>query len=637
MRTTALCLLGLIVLTLLGSAAPGQVPSATLDGKAIPGLSVAVFENEPYIALSSLPLLHINVVHDKAQAQAVIGIGRRTILMTAGSTAVTVDGQPDAAKQAPMLERGEFWVPAAYLGRLSLKAAWKPDKNTVALEWNRSYFIGARLDATGAFPKLVIEATHEIKATVFKLGKPDRLVIDMRGLSVYDSPLLDDRENEYFERLRAGMFLPGVLRLVLDLRQPVGYRVDGSLAKEGRLAVEFNTLVYGVAVEPAEEGHKLTVTTNHQPQWKAVAFAEPDRIVIDLDRATLAVPAGTTPGGDDWLRAAEYRAVDQDRVQVTAFLAKQQSCAVTMAPGHDNVIEVQPLQNLGRISWAAGGGSFSLTSTGALAIATNVQHYPERLELTIFHAAAVPEEGERNSGPVRRYKVHQVMAGVMRITLDLRYDAQYTMEFSPDRRQITVSFQPSPLAGKVIVLDAGHGGVETGALGRTTGLREKDINLDVTLRLKELLEDAGASVYLTRIDDTYVPLFSRASYANRLPSEIFISIHSNAHDDPAVNGVETFYYPKKEGDQRLACLMLEEMVAALGLHPRGAKANDFAVLRDSQIVSILIELGFLTNAQEEARLATDDFRRLASLAIFRAVTRYARGETTAGGPPGPGL
>lgn len=322
---------------------------------------------------------------------------------------------------------------------------------------------------------------------------------------------------------------------------------------------------------------------------------------------------------------------------MTALLSKPLSCSIATAPGKDNIIEVQPLQSLSKLTWRDGTGGLTLASSGILAITTTVEHYPERLVLNVFHAAAAAEEGERASGPVRHYRVAKAGPGHVQITLDLRYDAQFKLEISPDRRQATVSFQPSPLAGRTIVLDAGHGGIETGALGRTLGLREKEINLDVTLRLKELLEGAGASVYLTRIDDTYVPLFARPSFANRLPADMFISIHANAHDDPAVNGFEVFYYPGKEEDRRLAGLMLEEMVAVLALLPRGAKANDFAVLRDSQVISILLELGFLTNVQEEARLATEDFRYRAALAIFRAVTRFSRGESAASGLPGPGL
>ena len=343
------------------------------------------------------------------------------------------------------------------------------------------------------------------------------------------------------------------------------------------------------------------------------------------------------PADGDWLLAVECKTPAADRVEVTAYLKRPQTLAVTPARDADNRIEVQPMQNLGRLIWQERAEGFSLTSSGVLSVSPAVEHYPERLVLTVSHATALPDEGVPRTGAVGHYRVTQTQPGVVQIALDLRYDTPYRLDFSPDRHRMTVQFQASPLIGKVTVLDAGHGGVETGALGHGLGLREKDINLDVTLQLKELLEKAGASVYLTRVDDSYVPLYARASYASRLPAEIFVSIHSNSHDDPAVNGIETFSYPDKSEDHRLACLMHEDMVAALNLLPRGAKTADFAVLRENQVLSVLIELGFLSNPAEEARLATEEFRRRAAAAIFRAITRFARGDAAATGLPGPGL
>jgi N-acetylmuramoyl-L-alanine amidase len=277
-----------------------------------------------------------------------------------------------------------------------------------------------------------------------------------------------------------------------------------------------------------------------------------------------------------------------------------------------------------------------LKSSGTLELSESVSRYPERLTLTMLHAETSPCAIAVSSGAVRQYTVKTTTPGTVELALDLRYESHYSLEYSADRHALAIHFAPSPLAGKVIVLDAGHGGIEPGALGPKTGLREKDINLDVTLRLKELLEGAGAAVYLTRVDDTYVPLLSRAPYANRLPAQYFISMHANAHPDPTVNGVEVFYYPERVEDGRLAALILEDMVSALALKPLGAKAYDYAVLRDSQMVAVLVEIGFLTNPAEEARLATDEFRQLAAEAVFRAIDRFAQGEAPAVGR-GPGL
>src|SRR5690606_14108532 len=93
----------------------------------------------------------------------------------------------------------------------------------------------------------------------------------------------------------------------------------------------------------------------------------------------------------------------------------------------------------------------------------------------------------------------------------------------------------SPLAGKVVLLDPDHGGIDAGAIG-SKGVREKDVNLDVALRLQKLLEEAGARVVITRDDDFYIGLYERAAVANRVGAALAVSLHVNSHPDSRVHG-----------------------------------------------------------------------------------------------------
>ncbi|MGE5529059.1 MAG: N-acetylmuramoyl-L-alanine amidase [Patescibacteria group bacterium] len=645
MRRLVLILLCIIpCLSPVAGAGAAEVRAVTVDGTPRPDLKAALFDGHPYLALSSLSVLHAVAAWDRARAVAAVGIARRTLFMTAGSAVMALDGRQAEERLAPVMAGGEFWLPAEWLRHFRIKASWDADAGSLALTWAANFLLSATLDKAGVAPRLVIETAGPLKATVFHLANPARLVVDLPGVEPYDYLALDDRENEYFYRLRVGLNRPGVERLVVDLLQPVGYKVDASRAREGRLVLDLDTLVEGIAVVPADEGRKVTVTANHKPEWTAAAYANPDRIVIELKHAALAVPAGTLPGDGDWIKSVSSRALAGGRVQVVVTLARQLECEIAAARGNERVIEVQPLQRLARLAWREQADGFDLASTGVLALASAVEHYPERMILRIHHAAGTPEEGYPSIGAVSHYRVRQVEAGVVEIALDLRYEAAPRIEFSQDRRRAAIRFPPSPLGGRTIVLDPGHGGEDAGAMGRTalvmpdgtkTTLREKDINLDVACQLKELLENAGAFVYLTRVGDTSVPLFARASFANQVSADLFASIHTNAHDDPAVNGVEIFYHPSRQEDRRLASLVLEDMTAALGLYPRGAKANDFAVLRECVVPSVLVELGFLTNKAEEAGLARAEFRKKAALAIFRALLRFFRGDAAAAVQAGP--
>jgi N-acetylmuramoyl-L-alanine amidase len=188
---------------------------------------------------------------------------------------------------------------------------------------------------------------------------------------------------------------------------------------------------------------------------------------------------------------------------------------------------------------------------------------------------------------------------------------------------LTLHFKRSPIAGKTIVLDAGHGGVDMGACGRQ-GVREKDINLEVTVRLKELLEEAGAKVVLTRIDDSFISLYERPFFANYLFCNLFISIHTNFHSNFNINGIEVYYHSGRNDAKKLAEKVLKGLVAKTKLNSRGVKANDFCVTRETQMPSILVELGYLSNFQEESLLKTADFRIKAAEGIFEGIMEFSR-------------
>ena len=190
---------------------------------------------------------------------------------------------------------------------------------------------------------------------------------------------------------------------------------------------------------------------------------------------------------------------------------------------------------------------------------------------------------------------------------------------------------PSPARGHTIVLDPGHGGSDSGAVGYT-GIREKDVAFAVSLRTEGLLRRAGAEVIMTRTEDVDVShagssapqeLQARVDVSLTHPeAELFLSVHCNSFTNPDAHGMETYYYPKTDADERFAALLNEELAAAGGLHNRGVKYARFYVLRHTEIPASLVELGFLSNPDEEALLANADYQEKLAQALFHAIERY---------------
>ena len=187
------------------------------------------------------------------------------------------------------------------------------------------------------------------------------------------------------------------------------------------------------------------------------------------------------------------------------------------------------------------------------------------------------------------------------------------------------------VAGHALVLDAGHGGSDTGAVG-PDGVTEASVTLAVTRDVRDILQQSGARVVMTRDADVdvYGPyasdrqeLQARVNVGAYSPgTELFVSIHCNAFSNPGAHGMETYYYPKTDADERLAALLNEELAAAGGLFNRGVKEANFYVMKHSSMPASLIELGFITNPREEALLASEEYQKKIALAIARGIGRF---------------
>ena len=190
------------------------------------------------------------------------------------------------------------------------------------------------------------------------------------------------------------------------------------------------------------------------------------------------------------------------------------------------------------------------------------------------------------------------------------------------------------LEGKVICIDPGHGGGDAGAIG-PTGVMEKSVTLRVALKLQELLEAEGAQVIMTRRTDKQVSwkgdkasaieeLQARCDVANKAKATIFISIHADSFTNPAARGSTGYYYSKTEGNsaKRLADAIRRGVCEQLKTPSRGTQPCNFYVVRHTDMAATLIELAFISNAEEEKLLDSDEGIEKAAQGIFDGIEDY---------------
>ena len=180
-----------------------------------------------------------------------------------------------------------------------------------------------------------------------------------------------------------------------------------------------------------------------------------------------------------------------------------------------------------------------------------------------------------------------------------------------------------PLKNINIAIDAGHGGSEFGAIG-CLGDKEKDIVLDISKNLGKELSKRGANVIMTRDDDTYLGLKERVNITNYSDASIFISIHSNAlpdgKDPNEHSGVSVYYYYNQA--EPLAQDILNTMVNELGLNNDKVRQASFAVIRNTNAVSVLVETAYLINPEDNSKLISKEFRKNCAKAIADGLEQY---------------
>ena len=245
-------------------------------------------------------------------------------------------------------------------------------------------------------------------------------------------------------------------------------------------------------------------------------------------------------------------------------------------------------------------------------------------------------------------------------------DDSYTLiDDTSTFKDIAPAYEEKSKNAKIIVLDAGHGGQDAGAIG-PNGTKEKDLNLQIILALKKIFDkDKDYNVILTRDDDTFIPLVERTNIANKNKADLFISVHCNANFKRSIAGFEIYFLSENASDtDAISTEILENSVLALEnksdekknilqkmlwsmvvneyinesselssfivcetsgrlkSQNRGIKQANFCVLRGSQMPAVLVECAYLSNYTEEAKLQTKSFQSSIADSIYEGVKKY---------------
>lgn len=237
--------------------------------------------------------------------------------------------------------------------------------------------------------------------------------------------------------------------------------------------------------------------------------------------------------------------------------------------------------------------------------------------------------GKKSVGLIMLIKNKKIVTCVMVVLLffSMLVVAKETADFVVSERLLTDKSTP-------VVIDAGHGAEDSGKVG-IGGVLEKDINLSIALRLKELLQQQDIRVVMTREDDKGTfpntgsnrkvrDMQNRVERINKERPALVISIHQNSFPDESVSGAQTFYFEGSEEGKRAAEILQKQLIATLQpKKERVAKANSsYYLLKNTEYPITIVECGFLTNRQETKKLCDEEYQEQIAWAIHLGVLQY---------------
>ncbi len=425
--------------------------------------------------------------------------------------------------------------------------------------------------------------------------------------------------------------------------------------------VSLATKVLDYEIRQSKEGLEVVLQLTGKVEWSKGVLKDPDRVFVDLKGAV-------------WVKPAEEKALDSplagrvrisqnalmpDRVRVVVDLKKAVPSEVESEAGGTRIrlllgkaVKEAPalkeaksdtlqscqvgvgvvksrLEELKVATPAKTRASFELKFDKPAGYALKVTRKPLVYTFTFFDCGLAqgfkqPEQKVKVAG-LKGWKLYALATPAPQVKLELKLDevTPFYLKRDPKSGVLRLELDLAHTKGPVVVLDPGHGGRDPGAVGGT-GLTEEEVVLDIALRARKILEAKGFRVMMTRQEDVFTELYSRAYYANALGAKAFVSIHCNAFKRNTQSGTGVYWNTPQS--EEFAKLMYKHLVPALGLPGKGIFNRRFVVCRCTQMPSVLVEVAYIDNDKDERLLKQAKFRQKAAEAIAAALEEEVEGK-----------
>lgn len=621
------CGIILLIAAKIGFAQDNKVLSLTLEDSPVsPEISIFEENNHKFVNLPFLRrYFHVATSWSPSNNELYFKFGTFNFKFYAGKTTYYVNGSPRTLAAAPFERNGDFWLPLTFFTRLGMVIT--VDTSTkVALKWDKNYLLGIENITYQNRPAFLLMGSRNFTIKHYSLQNPERLVCEIPDFKLHFTVNPKISSNHPFvKQIRVRQAENGSVLIVFDLKMPCNFNLIRNPEQPGTSVLVFNYTIDAVSLIQQEDQTKVAIKTSLPPNYQVFEQTDSNQLVLKFYGAILKEGVETVAANGDLFRSIRVNQDDINTVSITLEPAGDDRYIVTPSRKDPHLIEVKKTGTIKAVQWSKTESDSLLTVSSNNELVERIKLIPDtkRLQIDFEYTQFDPQLTMEipATGPIKAITFLKDIPNSARIVIDFNYLVSYRVNFSADRRTMSLRIKNSNLVGKTIVIDPGHGGPDSGACGKQ-GTREKDLNLETAFKLKNLLEQAGATVLLTRNSDFFIGLYERAYFANYHKADLFLSIHANSHPNPNIRGIEIFHYNGQWKSQRLAEKILSRMTDLTGFNPIGVKSARFVVVRETQMPAVLVELGFLSNYQEETILKTNEFKFQAALGIFLGIVDY---------------
>lgn len=486
---------------------------------------------------------------------------------------------------------------------------------------------GIRYWSTPNYTRVAIDLDDEVKYEAGRIPSPDRIFFDLHNAKLASTLVgkTFDVGDGFLRTIRVAPYQRDVVRIVLDVEDVADYSAF-LLPNPYRLIIDIHGKKPATEVARKDTADSPVDEETTQPAESAETKVpeKPAKAADNPKSETKRPETSQLPSGQVavWQAPAVKKSAEQLRQEAADYERKykeaQEEGKPLPKPDADLPANKAPVKSTSQPTTKP---TYASVAPHAESAAKAGKSKPATTDVAEIHAAAPTASGDRSLIRALGLKINK------------------------------------------IVVDAGHGGHDTGTIG-PTGLMEKDLVLDVALRLGNLLENRlGADVVYTRDDDTFIPLETRTAIANQNQADLFISVHANSSRDPSARGVETYYLNFTSDPGALDVAARENAVSQESIHElqdlikkislkekidesrelasdvetslstglstrstpmrnRGVKKAPFIVLIGANMPSILAEISFLSNPVDERKLKTPEYRQKIAESLYKGISKY---------------